>query len=387
MKIVLASGSPRRRELLSLITENFAVCPADADESLRDGAPLADEVVRLSRLKAEAAMQSHPDAVCIGSDTMVTIDHLPLGKPKDRADAADMLRRLRGRTHEVLTGLAVLSPDGGAQTLCTRTEVTFRDFSEEELEEYLATGEPLDKAGAYGIQGHGALLIEGIGGVFGRGIGYFTEFDELKAENEELKKQLRENEQLVRDAQLAIEENNRFRAQAGQPERQRNLTTVNAEVISRNPGDTAVTLTLDKGTAHGVAKGDLVTTIDGMVGYVSEAGSNTCEVTTVTDVDMQCGALITRTRETAIAEGSYDLMSEDRLRLSYLTAGNQVVVGDTVETSGRGGAFPKGIMIGTVESVQPEETGISYYAVLRPFVNVSNVSSVSIITDFTDTTE
>ena len=172
-------------------------------------------------------------------------------------------------------------------------------------------------------------LASGIGGVFGRGIGYFTEFDELKAENEELKKQLRENEQLVRDAQLAIEENNRFRAQAGQPERQRNLTTVNAEVISRNPGDTAVTLTLDKGTAHGVAKGDLVTTIDGMVGYVSEAGSNTCEVTTVTDVDMQCGALITRTRETAIAEGSYDLMSEDRLRLSYLTAGNQVVVGDT----------------------------------------------------------
>ena len=166
MKIVLASGSPRRRELLSLITENFAVCPADADESLRDGAPLADEVVRLSRLKAEAVMQSHPDAVCIGSDTMVTIDHLPLGKPKDRADAADMLRRLRGRTHEVLTGLAVLSPDGGAQTLCTRTEVTFRDFSEEELEEYLATGEPLDKAGAYGIQGHGALLIEGICGEY-----------------------------------------------------------------------------------------------------------------------------------------------------------------------------------------------------------------------------
>lgn len=230
-------------------------------------------------------------------------------------------------------------------------------------------------------------LASGIGGFFGRGFGYFTEFDELKAENEELKKQLRENEQLVRDAQLAIEENNRFRAQAGQPERQRNLTTVNAEVISRNPGDTAVTLTLDKGTAHGVAKGDLVTTIDGMVGYVSEAGANTCEVTTVTDVDMQCGALITRTRETAIAEGSYDLMSEDKLRLSYLTAGNQVVVGDTVETSGRGGVFPKGIMIGTVESVQPEETGISYYAVLRPFVNVQNVSNVSIITDFTDTTE
>ena len=90
MKIVLASGSPRRRELLSLITENFTVCPADADETLREGAPLADEVVRLSRLKAEAAQREHPDAVCIGSDTMVTIDHLPLGKPKDERDAAEM---------------------------------------------------------------------------------------------------------------------------------------------------------------------------------------------------------------------------------------------------------------------------------------------------------
>ena len=130
-------------------------------------APLADEVVRLSRLKAEAAQREHPDAVCIGSDTMVTIDHLPLGKPKDERDAANMLRRLRGRTHEVLTGLAVLSPDGKAQTLCTCTEVTFRDFSDEELAEYLATGEPLDKAGAYGIQGVGGrMLVHDISGDF-----------------------------------------------------------------------------------------------------------------------------------------------------------------------------------------------------------------------------
>ena len=80
-------------------------------------------------------------------------------------------------------------------------------------------------------------------------------------------------------------------------------------------------------------------------------------------------------------------MSEDKLRLSYLTAGNQVVVGDTVETSGRGGVFPKGIMIGTVESVQPEESGLSYYAVIKPFVSVDSVSSVSIITEYTDTAE
>lgn len=164
MQIVLASGSPRRRELLALITEEFTVCPVDADETLRSGAPLDEEVVRLSLTKAQAAQALHPDAVCIGSDTMVTIDGLPLGKPSDEKQAAEMLRRLRGRTHEVLTGLAVLPPAGGARTLCTRTRVTFRDFAEDELAAYLATGEPLDKAGAYGIQGHGALLIRGIEG-------------------------------------------------------------------------------------------------------------------------------------------------------------------------------------------------------------------------------
>ena len=164
MSIVLASGSPRRRELLALITENFTVCPVDADETLRPGAPLDEEVVRLSCLKAEAAQALHPDAVCIGSDTMVTIDGLPLGKPSDEKQAADMLHRLRGRTHEVLTGLAVLPPAGAARTSSTPPRASPRAFAEAVLAAFLATGEPLDKAGAYGIQGHGALLIRGIEG-------------------------------------------------------------------------------------------------------------------------------------------------------------------------------------------------------------------------------
>lgn len=170
MEIVLASASPRRRELLSLITEHFTVCPADADETLRD-APLGEEVTRLSRLKAEAVQAQYPNAVCIGSDTMVTIDGLRLGKPKDADEAASMLRRLRGRTHEVLTGLAVLTPDGRAHTLHTCTRVTFRDFAEDELAAYLATGEPLDKAGAYGIQGLGGLLVAGIQGDYHNVVG------------------------------------------------------------------------------------------------------------------------------------------------------------------------------------------------------------------------
>ena len=230
-------------------------------------------------------------------------------------------------------------------------------------------------------------VATGISNFFSHGLSYFTDFDALQAENEELKRQIREMEQTVRDAELALEENAQLRQQAGQPERMRELTTINAEVIARNPGDWATTLTLDKGTNHGVAEGDLVTTVDGMVGYVSEVQSNYCEITTVIDVEMQCGALITRTRETAIAEGNYDLMADGNLRLSYLTDDASVVIGDTVETSGRGGLFPKGIMIGTVESVLPEDNGISYYAVLKPFVDVDTVSSVSIVTDYTDTTE
>ena len=217
----------------------------------------------------------------------------------------------------------------------------------------------------------------GVGHFFSKGLDYFTEFDALKAENEQLKQQISDNAQLVRDAQIALEENNQLRSQLGQPENTRTTTTVSAEVIARSPGDWADTLTLDKGSSSGVNKDDLVTTVDGMLGFVSE----------VTDVDMQCGALITRTRETAIAEGDYNLMTRGALRLSYLREDSKVVVGDTVETSGRGGVFPKGILIGTVESVQPEESGLSYYAVIKPFVSVDSVSSVSIITEYTDTAE
>ncbi len=227
----------------------------------------------------------------------------------------------------------------------------------------------------------------GVTGFFGKGISYFTDYDDLVAENEELHRRVREMEQTVRDAELALEENNRLRAQAGQPERSRELTTLNAEVIARNPGDWATVLTLDKGSSHGVELNNAVITVDGLVGYVSSVAPNYCTITTVVDIDMQCGALITRTRDSAIAEGDYDLMNAGQLRLSYLKEDTSIVIGDTVETSGAGGVFPKGVMIGTVESILPEENGISYYAVLRPFVNAESVTNVSIVTGFTDTTE
>ena len=119
-----------------------------------------------------------------------------------------------------------------------------------------------------------------------------------------------------------------------------------------------------------------------MVGFVAVVAPNYCEVTTVIDTEMQAGALITRTREVTIAEGDYTLIDSGELRLSYLKQDADIVIGDTVETSGRGGLFPKGIMIGTIEQILPEEHGMSNYAIVKPFVDVDKVSHVFIIKDF-----
>lgn len=164
MELVLASGSPRRRELLSIITPQFIVYPTEIDETLSPDETFSSAVIRLSALKAEAAQKKYPHTVCIGSDTLVVLDNQALGKPKDKPQATEMLRKLRGRTHTVVTGLAVKPPEKSPIVLHTETRVTFRDFTEEELFAYIATGEPMDKAGAYGIQGRGALLIDGIMG-------------------------------------------------------------------------------------------------------------------------------------------------------------------------------------------------------------------------------
>ena len=222
-----------------------------------------------------------------------------------------------------------------------------------------------------------------VANVISQGRAYFEGYDALEEENAELKKKVSELEQKERDADIALEENDRLRSLLGIQERNRSFKLQTAEVIARSPGEWATTISLDKGSNQGIAVNDLVITEEGnMVGYVSNVAPTYCDVTTVIDTNMQAGALVTRTREAAIAEGDYTLMSEGNLRLSYLEPDSDVVIGDTVETSGRGGVFPKGIMIGTIERVVPEDNGISNYAVIKPFVNVEKLTNFAIITDF-----
>lgn len=211
---------------------------------------------------------------------------------------------------------------------------------------------------------------------------YLFEYKSLKEENEKLKKEISDMQQKVRDAKVALDENTRLRDLLDIKERNRSYQFEVAEVTGRNAGNWSTTLTIDKGSAEDVSVNDCVITTDGMVGYVTSVGPTYAEVTTVLDPDMQAAALVTRTRDVAVAEGDFGLMSDGTLKLSYLTKDADVVIGDTIETSGSGGIFPKGIMIGTVEQIISEENGITNYAVIKPFVDVETVKNVFIIKSF-----
>lgn len=164
MAIILASKSPRRQELLKLLGVEFTIHTADIDETMDPALPPEDEVARVGAEKAKAiAAVSGAEDIIIAADTIVVIDGQILGKPKDEADAARMLRLLSGRRHEVMTGLTVLK-GAQLQSCVVRTGIEFRALSEREIAAYVATGEPMDKAGAYGIQGKGSLLVEKISG-------------------------------------------------------------------------------------------------------------------------------------------------------------------------------------------------------------------------------
>jgi septum formation protein len=155
-QIVLASNSPRRKQLLALGGWDFRVSAVDMDESPQEGETPEMYVVRLAEAKARAAVQTHSDEVIVAADTTVVADGMILGKPADADQAVKMLQQLRGRTHQVFTGLAVLrSLDGSVLRDFCSTDVSMRDYSDEEIQTYVSSGDPMDKAGAYAIQHRG----------------------------------------------------------------------------------------------------------------------------------------------------------------------------------------------------------------------------------------
>lgn len=162
MNVILASQSPRRRELLGLLNIPFTVKVADIDETMDPALDPKDEVARLSYMKA-AAIAHDKDDIVIAADTIVVADGKVLGKPKDEADAVSMLCLLSGKTHHVMTGMTVMQ---GEKAICHTeiTDVCFRDLSEKEIADYVASGDPMDKAGSYGIQSGAAPFVEAIHG-------------------------------------------------------------------------------------------------------------------------------------------------------------------------------------------------------------------------------
>jgi septum formation protein len=161
--LVLASQSPRRAELIGRLGLTFETVPADLDERYLQGETPPEHAERLAREKALAIASGRPEALVVGSDTIVVIDGEVLGKPRGRDHAIEMLTRLSGREHEVCTGIAV-AHRGRMESGLERVRVRFRTLDRAACEAYVATGEPMDKAGAYGIQGFGSALVEGIEG-------------------------------------------------------------------------------------------------------------------------------------------------------------------------------------------------------------------------------
>ena len=176
--MILASASPRRKELLSLVTTHFTISPADIDETVELNEKPKDYVCRMAKEKAQAIQTLYPEEVIIGCDTTVVVDQTILGKPMDTEDAKKMLTQLSGSTHQVLTAVCVITPEKTYEHLEV-VDVTFYPLDAEDIAQYVKTGEPMDKAGAYGIQGKASVFVKKIQGdyfsIVGLPVGYLNQ--------------------------------------------------------------------------------------------------------------------------------------------------------------------------------------------------------------------
>lgn len=213
---------------------------------------------------------------------------------------------------------------------------------------------------------------------------YYKDVTALEEENAALKVQLAKMEEAIRQAQADSEENARFRKLLNLREQRRDLTDFEAATITeRSTSNWTASFTLNRGTEHGVEVNDCVITEEEfLVGVVSKVGLNWCTVLLVTDTDTSLGAQVFRTKALGLAQGDFSLMGEGRLRLDYLTADTTLLNGDLIETSGRGGYYPSGLVIGSVEEVQKDDSGSTSYAVVAPAADLDSLTQVFIIKSF-----
>ena len=208
-------------------------------------------------------------------------------------------------------------------------------------------------------------------------------YDELLADYEALRERVAELEEAAREGQDALRENERLEELLGLAEERPEFTFADATVTKRSSSNWGSDLTINQGAGAGIAVNDCVIDEYGsLVGVVTEVGTNWSLVTTVLDPDTELGGRIARTDDSAIVEGDFTLMQEGKLKLSYLPQDTQLVSGDQVTTSGLGGVYPDGLLVGTLQGIYTEEDGLSRYGVIQPAADVENIRYVYIITDF-----
>ena len=213
--------------------------------------------------------------------------------------------------------------------------------------------------------------------------GYLTEFEELKAENEQLKLQIAQMEETVRQAEADRDENIQLRELTGLREQRRDLHWESARILVQDVSNWSSLLTINKGTAHDVQVGDCVVTEAGyLVGVVTEAGLNWSTVRTILDSETSIGALVFRTGGTAVAQGDFSLMGEGALSLDYLGSEPDVMAGDLIVTSGLAGYYPSQLVIGYVQEVRASDNGLAQYAVITPQADLASLTQVFVVTSF-----
>ena len=212
---------------------------------------------------------------------------------------------------------------------------------------------------------------------------YVFRYGEMQQELEDLRLQVSQLEEQVRQGEEDSRENEQLRDLLKLQQQRQDFVFENAKVTARSNSNWESTLTLSKGSAAGVAAGNCVITETGvLVGVVSEVGTNWCTVSTVINTDIEMGGIVTRTYSAGVLEGDFSLMSQGKLKLNYLPQGAQLVSGDEVLTSGKGDVYPSGLVVGQVEGVFTDPSGMTRYAVVTPDVDLSSLIEVFVIKDF-----